>query len=366
LADEATLRHLTAGSLLLTALLAIPLCSIAIGTTFILKRPALAPWIAVALLAWQLQETTRRGLMAHLRHSGAILGDIVSYLGQSLALFILAATGHMNLAVAFATIAITSILAGIVQAVQLGLALPRVRETIALIPLYWRIGKWALLAHVTDASLWQALPWALAVSHGLEYAASFQAALNILNIMNPVMFGVSNVVIPACLRARQQGGLSEGWRVARRYAEWGFLALLPYYAVLLIWPHRILSAYYGAGSHYINLDGALRILVPAYLLAYSFAVVAAFFNGMQRPSLVFASELVGAVVLGLAIYLSWSVAVMGACLGALVIFAARTSAGFILLRRMLKADAIEMRSKLRSMQLPPPVPLTSREDLSKF
>src|SRR6202171_92241 len=362
LADEATLRHLTAVSLLLTALLAIPLCSIAIGTTFILKRPALAPWITVALLAWQLQETTRRGLMAHLRHSAAIFGDIVSYLGQSVVLFILAATGHLSLAGAFATIAITSMLAGIVQAVHLGLALPRVRETVVLIPTYWRIGKWALLAHLTDASLLQALPWALAVSHGLEYAASFQAALNILNFTNPVMFGVSNVVVPASLRARQEDGLREAWRVARRYAEWGFLGLLPYYAVLLIWPHTILSAYYGSGSHYIDLDGALRMLVPAYLVVYLFAVVAAFFHGMQRPSLVSGSELAGVALLGFGIYLAWSLAVMGACLAFLVISLARTSTGFVFLRRTFQADAKEKDARARSVQLPQRVPLASIED----
>src|SRR5579862_5887197 len=79
-ADEPTLRRITSESLLLTVLLAIPLCAIVVGTAFVLKRPGLVPWVALALLAWQLQETTRRGLMAHLRHSSATFGDMLSYL----------------------------------------------------------------------------------------------------------------------------------------------------------------------------------------------------------------------------------------------------------------------------------------------
>lgn len=365
LSDESTLRRETANSLLLTSLLAIPLCSILIGTTFILKRPALALWIAVALLAWQLQETTRRGLMAHLRHSNAMFGDMLSYLGQSLALFVLAAAGHLSLTGAFATIAITSVLAVIVQAVQLGLALPRVREAISAIPSNWRAGKWALLAHATDACLLQTVPWVLAVSHGLEYAASFQAALNILNITNPVTFGVSNLVVPACLRSFQRGGLSEAWRVAQRYAEWGFLALLPYFLLLLIWPGKILSSYYGMGSRYTNLVGSLRILVPAYLVAYPFTVLAAFFNGMRRPSLVFSSELAGVAVLAMGIYLCWTFDLVGACLGVLVICLARTTAGFTFLRRMLQDDAREKELRTQGMQLSQGAAVTAIENMSK-
>ena len=40
--------------------------------------PPASPWIFLALLLWQVQETTRRGLMSTLRHGDAVWGDALS------------------------------------------------------------------------------------------------------------------------------------------------------------------------------------------------------------------------------------------------------------------------------------------------
>jgi len=341
-ADERALRRLTTRSLALTVLLAVPLCSIAAGTTFFLKQPKLAPWVALALLLWQLQETLRRAFMAHVRHRDALWGDALSYLGQGVILWALAATGRVTLPMAFATIALTSGIAGSLQGIQLGLDMVRFREVVALIPSYWRIGNWALFAHFADTATLQALPWALGTLHGLEKVASFQAAANVLGISHPVMYGISNLVVPATVRAHQNGGAREGWRVTQKYAAWGVCALLPYYAVLLIWPRGVLSMFYGQTSIYMSLGMALRVLLLAYFFAYSFGMISAFFNGMKRPSLVFYSELFGvAAALGFGIPLAWYHGVMGACWGLLLVLLARTLGGSIFLRKLLQSEGEE-------------------------
>ncbi len=71
-ADRAGLQCLASSSLLLTCALSVPLAAILLGASLILRRPSLVPWLVAALLFWLLQETTRRGLLAHLCHRAAV------------------------------------------------------------------------------------------------------------------------------------------------------------------------------------------------------------------------------------------------------------------------------------------------------
>src|SRR5215831_7375886 len=85
-----SLRKIISSSLLITVGLAIALSLIAGGVGFTFGGARLAGWVMIALVCWQLQETLRRGLMAHLLHQNAIWGDTISYLGQSGILWYLA------------------------------------------------------------------------------------------------------------------------------------------------------------------------------------------------------------------------------------------------------------------------------------
>ena len=82
--SESDLQRRAGGSLVLTMLLAVALTAVLVVATFVLKRPAIWPYAAVALICWQAQETARRALMTHGRHREALWGDVLSYVGQAI------------------------------------------------------------------------------------------------------------------------------------------------------------------------------------------------------------------------------------------------------------------------------------------
>src|SRR5262245_14687257 len=82
--------------------------------------PVVGIWAAAAMLLWQLQETLRRGLMAHLRFRAVLPGDAVSYLGQMTIVGFLAWRGTLTLSSTFIAMAVTSGLGAVLQAAQLG------------------------------------------------------------------------------------------------------------------------------------------------------------------------------------------------------------------------------------------------------
>lgn len=289
---DAELRPLAGGSLVLTLGLGTVL-GLATGLVAILfHRAWLLPWILLALLFWQLQETTRRALMSRLRHRDAIWGDAVSYLGQAVCVGYLFAGHRLTLASAFGAMAATSATALLVQVVQLRLAPVNFSGALRLLPRFWGVGRWALLANVAQAFMGQAVLWLLALA-GIAQVASFQSVLNVLRVTNPVMLAVGSVVLPGV--AVQQGKSAAGLRTARRYSVLGALVLLPYFALVLVAPDLMLRLLYGTGSAYAGLGLELQILTFGFAFLYLGHVLGSFYYGLGRSDIVLRCQMVAAV-----------------------------------------------------------------------
>src|SRR5215470_6470579 len=121
--SESGLRPLVGGALVLTTALAAVLGLGPSVAAVLLQRPLLVPWILLALLFWQLQETTRRALMCRLRFRGALGGDALSYLGQAACIAYFFAAHRLTLTSAFIAMTATSAAATLLQAAQLRLTL---------------------------------------------------------------------------------------------------------------------------------------------------------------------------------------------------------------------------------------------------
>ncbi len=304
--DRAGLGLFAGRALSAVAVLASPLWAVAIvAACLALGRPGLAPWALGAALLWQLQETLRRALMAHLRHREAVLGDALSYLGQAGVTWGLARAGWLSVETAFGAMAVTSALAASVQAAQLGLG-----RSIALHGL-WAFavrscyaGRWVLLASLVTGAMMQIFNWTLAAAHGLGEVATLQAAGNVLRVTHPVLFGISGLIVPATARAHRAGGLAHARRVAGGYAVLGAVLLLPYYAVVLLRPGAILQVLYGPASPYLSLVWLTRLLVLSYALLYLGQTLSAALGGLERSRSVLLSQCAGAaaaLVVGLPI-----------------------------------------------------------------
>ena len=332
--DDADMGQLVVASLALTALLVLPQALVLIGVSYLIGGSALALWASVALLFWQLQETTRRALMARLTFRTTLFTDAISYLGQAGVIWLLARNGKLSPEAGFAVIGLTCGVAAVVQVIFLPV---RVTAGIHLqdwARSFWRTGHWVLGSNlVTNFSI-QAVPWALFLFRAPADAAGFQAISNLVGVSHPIMLSLGSIVIPAAARAHAKDGLQAARRVALRHATQGGLLLLPYVAALLIFPRQLLGLFYGSSSPYVALDSALRLLTVLYALHYVSLSLKFLLNALEknRPHFVvesFASLLLAGLVVPLVLWFG----LLGALIATGAWIAARVTGNSFIVRQ---------------------------------
>jgi O-antigen/teichoic acid export membrane protein len=171
--------------------------------------------------------------------------------------------------------------------------------------------------------------------------AAFQSLGTIFGLTNPVMFSLSNVIIPVVARRKKQEGNVQAVRAAAGHGLQSGLLILPYFLLLAIFPHATLNIFYGATSPYAGLETELRIFVLGYLFVYLAHFFGAVFYGMGESALVFRSQLAGAiaaVMVGLP--LAAFDGVRGACTGLALAFAVQTATCLLYLRRREPEGAV--------------------------
>lgn len=139
---------------------------------------------ASCYLAWQAQETMRRCLLANFRFRAAVAGDAVSFIGQAVAIAVLAWAGGLTLNTAIYSMSATFVAGALVHASKLHFGRPNVAQAIRLAREYFALGKWSLVYYEVLILRLQLFPWALAATASTAATAAFQAAANIANVMN--------------------------------------------------------------------------------------------------------------------------------------------------------------------------------------
>jgi O-antigen/teichoic acid export membrane protein len=321
-ADAKNIGQLVTGSLLLTMGLSLFLNLGVFAALWVLHRPNLALGVMGVSLLWQFQETLRRGLLSRLRQSEALWGDSLSYLGQACLVWFLIQEKWLTLDLVFITMMVTSGLAALLQALQLGLRSISAKAVVDFAREFWNFGRWILLTNLLTVLVIQIFPWSLKFFHGAEATASFQVIVNVLGVSNPIIFSLGSLIIPAVTQASMEGKRHEAWGATWKYAlPFGGLLLI-YYVVLLGWPREVLAAFYGSNSPYLalGLETPLRIFVLSYALMYCCIVLQALFYGLedsQTVSLVqFLSTCIG-LMLGIPLVISGEV--LGACIASFLI-----------------------------------------------
>jgi O-antigen/teichoic acid export membrane protein len=289
------------------------------------------------LIFWQFQETMRRAFMARLRHREAAWGDIISYLGQALLVWINVSYWNLTVEGALIIMAVTSGAAGLVQMVQHGLRRMRFTEIQHQAVVFWGLGRWILMTNFVGLFLSQAYPWALAFFYGAAVSAEFQAVSNILGISHPVIFGIGSLIYPAVARARGEYGEREATKIGLRYGIRGGMLLLPFYLILVIWPQSVLGLFYGSSSPYLDLAGVLRLFVLCYLIGYLANFMVVILNSLERTRVAFLSQLASAMttmIIGLPLVMWGGVAGATAAAG-LTSLTRLMAGGFFLSRKVV-------------------------------
>jgi len=266
---SAQLKSFTSINLLCSLLLTVLLIPLLVAATFFIGQPQLIVPLCAALLFWQLQETVRRILMARLRFKEVFAGDVVSYIGQSVIIGALSFKASLTIPIILQIIALTSAVAFLLQAHQLGVGETTILEVTSTIRRYWVIGKWALLTNtVVGLTALQAFVWMTAYLRGSAEAGALQASANLLSLTHPISLALGNLIVPVAARAASQSGLSLVWPSTKRYIYLFAFAILPYLLVVATWPNFVSRVFYGPSSPYGHLDLTVRIITLAYSLNF--------------------------------------------------------------------------------------------------
>lgn len=285
-------KELLSTSAVLVALACIPQCIVLSLALLAFGRGDILPSTVAWFALWQMQETMRRGLFAGFRHKLAIVGDAISYIGQVAIIGLFLIQGPLSLTNILYCMAATSGMAALVQAYQLGLSLRRPKDFRRTLLDFWMVGRWALVNNLASQLRFQILLWQLAALFGAVAAASFQATQNVVNLVNPIILGICNI-IPQTTAHAQARGNAHAWRSARIYALLGIPPTFAYYAFALIAPEIILHVFYGAGSQYGELSFAVRLLVIAAIAGYGADMVSSFLHGANTAGLALVINAIG-------------------------------------------------------------------------
>lgn len=348
---ELECRDRISSALALTVILTMPLGLVVIGAAWIVGSIEAGVWVCLALLCWQLQETTRRALMARFSCRKAMLGDAISYLCQAALIWVLAQRGELSVASAFAVIAGTCGVAAMVQVWQLRsfVRVPSGLRTSALH--FWKTGRWLLWSDLATNSGFQATPWVLFLVRGAEAAAGYQAISNLVGLAHPVMLSLSNVIIPQAARAHAREGIQAARRVALGHSiQAGFLLCLCF-GILMAFPRQLLGFFYGSGSVYLTLERDIRLYAVVYLLFFIALALKFLLNALQETRSQLIAELFCVGLLGITIVPLVTRFGLAGAVGALGLwFMARVICGLVILRRANAREAIRS-ATMRSIKL---------------
>lgn len=305
------------------------------------RADLILPALAYFLL-WQIQEAFRRYLFAELRFAAAIPGDAVSYLGQVALVLWLGWSGHLTLASALCGMALTAGLGALLHAgrARLGRRSGPAPRLPAILGDFWRLGGWSLANNMLGTLRGQVLFWLLAALSGAALTAQLQASQNLVNLMNPLVIGLCNIIPQTAARAHPRGK-AEAWRAARPFALSGAPVALVFFCVLFAAPEPVLRLVYGAASPYLGLAAPVRLLALAAVAAYGTDMVCSYFHGVEaaRHALVVNALGTAAVFLAAA-PLTLRFGLDGACAALVLASLVRLLASQLLLRRLIAADPV--------------------------
>jgi len=237
------------------------------------------------ILAWQLQETTRRALISRLRYRDAIWGDAISYIGQALLVGLLFLQPRSTLNEAFAIMGATSLAAAALQCWQARPARATWTEFRTTGIAFWILGKWLIAAALIGMAAGPLFPWLLNWLHGREAVAAYQAVMNLLAVANPIILSIPAIVMPVAanfLLTHREHGARSLLGLGIRYVWQIELILAPALLLLAMWPHAALALFYGKASPYCDETLALRVGVVGCLLYIPLNVFTAALTGSGR------------------------------------------------------------------------------------
>ncbi len=310
-AGQAVFSGIAAAIALVAALAVLAAGGSAAGLLF-----ALVP----ALVAWQLQEFTRRVLYTETRMRTAFAIDVVGYGGQVALILALVAADRASGPAALYAVALSSGVAAVLGGWAIRRSL-RGRVERVFLRENWSFGKWLGAAIAASWLSTQLFFYLTAVVLNAAATAGLKAAQTVLGPLNAFLLFITTVLPIRLAAARELNG-EDGLRTTLRLA---YLVTLPfvlvYGALVAIFAGPILEGLYGAP--YGGYVDAVRLFTVYYVVIHAAYVLSGALSARRLTRPLFTGNLWAAavgVVAGLPLVRAWGVngAVVGMILTALV------------------------------------------------
>ena len=335
-AAPSSLGYFLALAASLTALETILFFPVISGATLSVGRLALLPQAPLFRLAWQLQEVWRRGLIARGRYGDAIGNDFVRYIVVLMALIAMDYLKLLSLQSVFILLVAASLLTCWPLLAPLLAEERRVRQTLrSELRAHWRMAAPVLGANLLAVLSTQWFLWLLAWGHDLASSAALVALANIAGFASPVMYGLENILVPEIARQRDSLTFTALMQLVWRRGVAGALLVLPFFAIVLIWPAPVLHLFYGAHKSYSQFTLSLQMLAAAYITYLVAYVLGAALRGYRASRAVLKMQLYPALM-GITVgsWLTLRFGVSGACFAALIAGAMRVGIGWHYVTRL--------------------------------
>jgi O-antigen/teichoic acid export membrane protein len=295
-------------------------------------------------LCWQVHETPRRVLLGDMRFRAAVAGDAVAYVGQVLLIASLLWLDSVTLTHTLYAMSATFVAGSVVHSCKLRPARPDLREAARLVLEYASVGKWSVVSYQLVLLRVQLFPWILAAVAGTAATASFQAAMNIVGVMNPVVFGIGNAIPQVAAHAHASGGVRDGWRAAYRYLLFGLVPITLMCGTTVLFPELLLEVAYGSASPYLVVAVGLQLLALSSLLDYLAEVMSKTLLGVQAGKQAFFVNVTAVLVaLALAVAFLGTYGVLGACASLVVANLVRVAGGALALSWLIRREKTDGR-----------------------
>ncbi len=236
----------------------------------------------------QLQEFTRRVMMAHAAWRGVLVNDLVCYgmrIG-AIVLLSLAAGRSITAASAF-------IILGLCSAVGAGVGTVQIRGWLGPWSGWgairrhaienWVFGRWLLTSSLLTVGYMQSIYWLLAATKGESAVAAFDGPRLIIAPCMLLIAAWGNLVGPLAAREYCRAGVAPAWRrIVRAGAP--LLAVIGGVGVVLAaFPGALLNAV--LGERFAHCESSLLVWLAVVMVMGATTVASTLFHATRRPRL---------------------------------------------------------------------------------
>ena len=217
-------RTATFDAVILSAVIAAVLAvGLAGGLSALLQAESAYAPVALAILmavpAMLVRELGRRHALAQERVGQALLLDVVVAVVMLSALLGVTVAGALSAVTALSAVAAANAAAGLLWLWRVRQQLrTRARGLQSSAAYSWKLGRWLLVGQVALQVQGYGTYWLIASVSGPAATGLFAACLSIISLSNPVVFGVANILTPACIRAMRTDGRAGLIRQSARHA----------------------------------------------------------------------------------------------------------------------------------------------------